>query len=177
MSTTRGSLRSRRSPGSFQTSRASYQKNSKHCYRSLSRLVRGCVHLSRDDRYLTDVHAKKIYNWYNNLNSQQNRKDTELYSRKYYKDRIQPLVETELGEREVSKVERIEVIKRRTREAYDAEDAEVKAEIQEEIRALRASRAERGTSEGEGTEEVTDEHVINAIASQAYVSQACECMC
>ncbi|KAH9834381.1 uncharacterized protein C8Q71DRAFT_724986 [Rhodofomes roseus] len=133
--------------------------------------------------------TQKIYNWYNNLNSQQNRKakatrvnldvlrpkgsrtlkDTELYSRKYYKDRVQPLVETELGERKVLKVERIEVIKWWTKQAYDAEDEDVKAEIQEEIRTLCASRAEHGTSESEGAEEVTDEHVINAIASQALL--------
>ncbi|TFY65470.1 hypothetical protein EVJ58_g1965 [Rhodofomes roseus] len=139
---------------------------------------------------------KKIYNWFNNQNCQQTRKakaahvnlnlfkpknrrnlkDTEVYSRKYYEERIKPRVQEELSGRVVPKDERLEVIKRVTKEVYDGEDEELKEEIREEINALRAmtgTQGKRGASEGASpadiATEVTDEQAINAVFCQAVL--------
>ncbi|TFY57774.1 hypothetical protein EVJ58_g6820 [Rhodofomes roseus] len=139
---------------------------------------------------------KKVYNWFNNQNCQQTRKakathvnlslfkpknrrnlkETEVYSRKYYEERIKPQVQEELSGRVVTKEERLGIIKRVTKELYDREDEEIKKEIRDEVDVLRAARGtpgKRGASEGaEGSdapEEATDEHAVLAVVCQAVL--------
>ncbi|TFY53688.1 hypothetical protein EVJ58_g9312 [Rhodofomes roseus] len=139
---------------------------------------------------------RKVYNWFNNQNCQQTRKakathvnlnllkpknrrnlkETEVYSRKYYEERIKPQVQEELSGRVVTNKERLEIIKRVTKELYDREDEDIKKEIRDEVDVLRAARGsagKRGTSEGtEGSDapaEATDEHAVLAVVCQAVL--------
>ncbi|KAH9840979.1 uncharacterized protein C8Q71DRAFT_890293 [Rhodofomes roseus] len=139
---------------------------------------------------------RKVYNWFNNQNCQQTRKakathvnlsllkpknrrnlkETEVYSRKYYDERIKPQVQEELSGRVVTKEERLGIIKRVTKELYDREDEEIKKEIRDEVDVLRAARGtpgKRGASEGtDGSDapaEATDEHAILAVVCQSVL--------
>ncbi|KAH9918024.1 uncharacterized protein B0H18DRAFT_1123294 [Fomitopsis serialis] len=134
---------------------------------------------------------KQIYNWFNNLSSQQNRKakststrvsanlfkkkssrglkEIEVYSRKYYDDRVKPLVDEELkGRTNVSRGERLNIIKAKTEEKFKVETESIKAEIKADMLALRTMAA---TSEKDGEEgdEDADENTINAVVCQSVI--------
>lgn len=56
--------------------------------------------------------------------------EVELYSQKYYDDRVQPLVEAEIKSRELkTSREVLDCIKRHTRQVWENETDEVKEEI------------------------------------------------
>lgn len=67
----------------------------------------------------------------------------EVYSRQFYKEKIKPLVTTELAENEVSKSEKLGIVKKVTRAAFDAESEDVREAIFAQANALKAENAAR----------------------------------
>ncbi|OBZ68233.1 hypothetical protein A0H81_12006 [Grifola frondosa] len=80
----------------------------------------------------------------------------EVYSKKYYSERVGPLVKAEIQAqgRRLSRKEILDIIKRITRTVFDAESDEVKAEITAEMEIARAEQpAKAEPSSGERTPE------------------------
>ncbi|KAG1872267.1 hypothetical protein F4604DRAFT_1925887 [Suillus subluteus] len=67
-------------------------------------------------------------------------KDIEVYSKAYYKKKIQPLVEDDVLENQLDSKKRIGVVQKHTNSCFAAESEEVKAEIREETARINASR-------------------------------------
>ncbi|KAG1844601.1 hypothetical protein F4604DRAFT_1689053 [Suillus subluteus] len=67
-------------------------------------------------------------------------KDIEVYSKAYYKKKIQPLVEDDVLENQLNSKKRIGVVQKHTNSCFAAESEEVKAEIREETARINASR-------------------------------------
>ncbi|KAH9913411.1 uncharacterized protein B0H18DRAFT_960372 [Fomitopsis serialis] len=141
---------------------------------------------------------KQIYNWFNNLASQQNRKakstrvntdlffksksrrslkDTEVYSRMYYDERVKPLVEKEIAKKKVAghivaRTERLQIIKDVTVKAFDKENETIKAEVRAQMLA-RQTMAGNSTDDGsegeEGADKESPENVIDAVMCQAVL--------
>jgi hypothetical protein len=65
-------------------------------------------------------------------------KEIEMFSRMYYKDKVQPTVQDELQRLEASgnavkKDELINYVKRRTKEIYNSQPSDIQAEVREAI--------------------------------------------
>ncbi|KAH9836853.1 uncharacterized protein C8Q71DRAFT_858050 [Rhodofomes roseus] len=136
--------------------------------------------------------AKRLRNWFNNKNGQKARKaesarvdlsilkprgrralqPTEVYSRKYYKDRVKPLVDDALKSGNYDKPARLNLIKRLTRETYEGEDPDIKAEVEAEVLAAKQELTESGDEGGDGDNEehdATPASSVNAVYRQAAV--------
>ncbi|OBZ78387.1 hypothetical protein A0H81_02181 [Grifola frondosa] len=72
----------------------------------------------------------------------------ELYSKKYYRERIQPHVKEEmlLAGRRLTKAEILDIVKRCTRVVYDQESDDVKAEIAAELESMKTEPVEPESS-------------------------------
>ncbi|TFY57514.1 hypothetical protein EVJ58_g6971 [Rhodofomes roseus] len=136
--------------------------------------------------------AKRLRNWFNNKNGQKARRAesarvdlnilkprgrralqaTEVYSRKYYKDRVKPLVDDALKSGDYDKTARLNLIKRLTRETYEDESPEIKAEVEAEVLAARQELVESSDEGGDGDNEerdATPASSVNAVYRQAAV--------
>ncbi|KAG2096704.1 uncharacterized protein F5147DRAFT_656516 [Suillus discolor] len=67
-------------------------------------------------------------------------KDIEVYSRTYYKMKVQPLVEDDIQENQLDAKNRIAIVQKHIHNCFEAEPEEVKAEIREEAAKINASR-------------------------------------
>lgn len=61
----------------------------------------------------------------------------ELYSKKYYAEKIKPAVDQELSEQGSSATNRLRVIRDATTKAFNNEDPEVQADIMQEIQRMK----------------------------------------
>ncbi|EPS93721.1 hypothetical protein FOMPIDRAFT_94414 [Fomitopsis schrenkii] len=102
---------------------------------------------------------ERINNWFRNHNGQKGRRavtgrvnlsilrpkgrralqPVEVYSRKYYDERVKPTVDAAIEAGAVTEPSaKLNLVKRITREAYEADSDEVKAEIKDEVEALKS---------------------------------------
>lgn len=131
-----------------------------------------------------------VRNWYNNIKGQKGRKAgskrvnldilrpkgrralqaTEIYSRKYYKERVKPRVDAALKGKKATRSERLSTVKHLTRKIYESESREVKEEIEDERRALNNDDDdEDGSGEETGDGDEARAVVVNPVKRQAYV--------
>ncbi|KAG1821440.1 hypothetical protein DFJ58DRAFT_849987 [Suillus subalutaceus] len=99
-----------------------------------------------------------------------NLKDVEVYSKTYYKTKVQPLVKDEVQENKLDAKKRIAVVQKHTTNCFVAESEEVKAEIREETMQINTSR-----KLGIVSDERTKEEIYLAIQELPVVlGQICE---
>lgn len=135
-----------------------------------------------------------VYNWYNNLHGQKARRAasgrlkldilrprgrralqaTEIYSRKYYAERVKPLVQAakrDLG-RKATRAEGMKIVRDCIKEAYKNESREIKEEIEAERLAQNETDDNSGDSGDETSNEGDESHgaVVSAVKRQAYVT-------
>ncbi|KAG2743662.1 hypothetical protein P692DRAFT_20878490 [Suillus brevipes Sb2] len=67
-------------------------------------------------------------------------KDSEVYSRTYYKTKVQPLVKDDIQENQLDAKNRIAIVQKHVHQCFEAEPEEVKAEIRKEAARINASR-------------------------------------
>ncbi|KAG1816302.1 hypothetical protein DFJ58DRAFT_850454 [Suillus subalutaceus] len=67
-------------------------------------------------------------------------KDIEVYSRTYYKMKVQPLVDGNIQENQLNAKNQIAIMQKHVHNCFEAEPEEVKAEIREEAAKINASR-------------------------------------
>lgn len=91
------------------------------------------------------------------ISSSRSHQPVEVYSRQFYKEKVQPLVAIELTENDVPKNKKLSVVKKHTKAAFDAEPKEVREAIFAQANSLKAEnaarRAEARKSEAEGSPE------------------------
>lgn len=135
-----------------------------------------------------------ICNWYNNLNGQKSRKAAsghvkldilrprgrralqaiEIYSRKYYAERVKPLVEAAKCnlDGKATRSERMKIVRDCLKEAYKNESRKVREEIEAERLAQNRGGDNSDDSGDETSNEDDESHgtVVNAVKRQAYVT-------
>jgi hypothetical protein len=82
----------------------------------------------------------------------------ELYSRKYYEERVRSGVQTEISDRNLSRKEVLAVIKRHTQEAFEAESDEIKKEIMDELEAAKEEKEREETDGSAGPVQGPEEY-------------------
>lgn len=71
------------------------------------------------------------------------RQEVELYSKKYYAEKIQPMVRHELDLQQVTDASgRLKIVRQCTLEAYEKESPEIREEIMQEVQQLKAQAKE-----------------------------------
>lgn len=67
----------------------------------------------------------------------------EVYSKLFYKEKVQPLVKAEIEERGIKKEDRLNIVKKLTQDAFDMEPEEVRQEIFAQAASLKVENAKR----------------------------------
>ncbi|KAG0697142.1 hypothetical protein DFH29DRAFT_878909 [Suillus ampliporus] len=98
-------------------------------------------------------------------------KEIEVYSKIYYKTKIQPLVQDDIQENQLDPKKRIGIVQKYTNSCFAAESEEVKGKIREETARINASRRLGGIV----SDKRTKEEIYRAIQELPMVlGQICE---
>ncbi|KAF9463100.1 hypothetical protein BDZ94DRAFT_1322018 [Collybia nuda] len=96
----------------------------------------------------------------------------ELYSRQFYKEKIQPLFTDKILREDIPKSKKLGVVKALTKAAFDAEPDEVRDAFFAQASALKAENAARRVLVRESELKITPEAYATAIESVAHVLDA-----
>lgn len=81
-------------------------------------------------------------------------RESELYSKKYYAQKIQPLVRRELDlQQPTDATSRLKIVRQCTLEAYEKEPSEVREEIMREVQQLKMQVKENNEADDAPTPE------------------------